>query len=221
MQYPVEVRRGPAPLGATTLWALGACGWVTLQLLVAHIVAQAQGVPLMTFFGDRMNAVGEQPFYLGALESSGALMLAAGAGAALVMGIARPRYRRLLVPAGIFTLALAVDDLLMFHDTEGWGVGLPQKALYAGYALTVATILGLNPKLLPETAYPLLALALGCVALASGVDTLGFVEQALHAPRGTEEIAELFGFAFWTAYFVNVSLQAANELSSVSGANRN
>lgn len=116
-----------------------------------------------------------------------------------------------LMGYGGITTVLALDDLYMFHERLGPNLlGISEKAIYIAYILIII-ILGFRYwKVLLETSFYGLAIALFCFAFSAFIDF--FIQLILLDRIGQwstfiEEGAKWIGIVWWCSYFLHTCQQ--------------
>jgi hypothetical protein len=192
-------------------WA-GVAALVLLIVLAHHISSRPYGD-----FTRDPDAVGGEPFYVGALSLVGLVAwgtAAASAGLAAMVLWTRPPRREVLSLAflSLFTLYLAADDAFQFHEVVFPGhLGIPQRAVYAAYLLVVGGYLVLARGVILRTEWWLLALALLAFAISIAFD---LATDANGLPILGEDGAKLLGIMTWCAYITHTAFV---ELRRVAG----
>jgi hypothetical protein len=183
-------------------WTALAAGIGVALIGVGLAISAATGTHIEYLLRDP-NAIAELPFYYGALEYVGILLMAGTAGVALFSStLARGRPARLLVLGGLLTLWLACDDLYMLHEQSSH-VLLNERIVFGIYGALALAFVVTNLRYFFETPFVLLLAAGAFLAFGIALDT--FAGLARHLPHGLEEMLELIGICFWSAYFVKCS----------------
>ena len=175
-------------------------------LLLALVVpvllrASATGVPAGELLRDPL-VVLEAPLHIGLLSHLGVLTWCAAGGAcllaaAVLLGVgARRREGHLLLGVGALTVVLAVDDLLLVHEglAPVW-LGVPEKAVLAGYGLVALALLVRYRDLvlrLPTRGL----LLLGTLALAASVGVDLVAGDDVYRPA--EDLLKVVGVWDWS-----------------------
>jgi hypothetical protein len=209
-------RRSPGPL--TRL--LSAVYLPAILLLTSlAVISRLTGIPASNFTRDPaqiMNA----PFYTGFESNLGLLVWCAGAVAALfAAAVLRRRpgaleQRRFLLWAGVLTLILCLDDLIMFHDiliTTAFHVR--EQAIYLTYVLGAALFVIRFRRQLLGADRALLILAGVFFATSMLFDQwhvlqVIFGRVIIRENYLLEDGAKLFGQLTWMAYLLRRSSDA-------------
>ena len=159
----------------------------------------------------------------GLLSNAGILVLALAGGGALVgrlalRGTAVPE-RSLLAWSALLSLAVALDDLLMLHETAafaawagalvGAAYGLAFVSFYLRFRTAIRRDLGAG------------LLALAVVALGFSVVVDGLAEPATQWSVLLEDGAKLLGFVAWSAFVLRAAVVAITEASAQPASTRN
>jgi hypothetical protein len=184
---------------------------LVLGINVAAAVLLAAGLRLAARAGisgdelvrDTIAVVGGQ-LHAGLLSNLGIIVWAVGGGVCLAAAAVlrtvpeQRRWARLLGGAGLLTVVLATDDLIMFHEGAGIGpqwLGIPEALIMAAYAGAVVGLAIAYRDLLPRLPGGIvLLLALGCFAVSVAVDLVDV--QLTYVVE--EDIAKLLGIVNWT-----------------------
>jgi len=161
------------------------------------------------------NAIAGQPAYFGFYSNLGVLVWAIAASIALFgwrslvsLGVSGRRPLALFL-GGLFAGIACLDDLFMLHE-HAHLIGIPERMVFAGYALL---FLAFAAAALPDghnTQWTLLLASLAFLVLSTLVDLL-------HLPTPgsvmvlVEEVLKLTGIAFLAAYLVTLSFSALTE----------
>jgi hypothetical protein len=157
------------------------------------------------------------PFYLGYYSNLGMLVWVAAATTALLgqyvlrrVGHIEPA--RLLLVAGVITVAIVFDDLFLLHEVVYREVGIPQYAPFAAYGLAIAAFSWrfrhqLGAGLL------LIVAAVSCLGLSAVVDILFHLQQPYLIEDGTKAL----GLALWALMIVRHTIA---ELTSAADRER-
>lgn len=186
-----------------------------LVLALAHLLADALGVPFSTLTRDTA-AVAGLPFVTGWISYLGAVLLAAAASIALFTA-AHARVRSYLAGLGLFSLALLGDDLFMLHDGLLAFMGIDETLVMGAYAVILLVILGSNLDHVRQASLPL-AIALGFFGLSSVVDLWPDQVSGNHRHL-LEDGSKLLGIAGWLGYIVYIChLEISRGRAFVSGS---
>lgn len=186
-------------------WAVLAAGTAILLNGIGLFVSATTDTPIGFLLRDP-NAIAELPFYYGALEYAGIVLMAGTAGIAVFSStLSTGRAARFLILGGLLTLWLACDDLYMLHE-QSPRVYLNERIVFGIYGALVLVFAVTNLSHLLQTPFILL-LAAG-VFFASGIALDSFAGFARRFPSGLENMLELIGICFWSAYFIKCSRNA-------------
>ncbi|MHB9032178.1 MAG: hypothetical protein ACYC6L_03915 [Anaerolineae bacterium] len=191
-RYPVALRRALPVLGGIVLTT----GALFALLYWFHT---RTNVPFLQFTRDAV-ALRGAPWYTGVISLLGIMAWSAGAGAAFLgAGITRGSWRRYLLGGGLITAWLALDDALLLHEVVvPRTLGAPERLVYAVYIAGVLIFLAAHRRRVMASAWPLLAAALGLLALPVFADIL-------HLIGDTREMllagCKLAGILCWAGYW--------------------
>jgi hypothetical protein len=112
---------------------------------------------------------------------------------------------------GLLTLWLVLDDVYMLHE-QSPRIHLSERIVFAIYGALVLVYAVANLKHLLRSPFILLFAAGLLFASAIVVDSLTDARLNLPRPaRGSEDMLELIGMCFWSAYFINCSRTALRQ----------
>lgn len=163
-----------------------------------------KGVPIHALTSDVTSAAGV-PAYTGFLSQLGIFFWAGAAAiclfsAQLLAALPDTREaRRFCLASGLLTVVLAFDDLFLLHEEFFPSLGIPEKAVLAAYAASVALYLACFRRLIARTDYIVLCMAFGFFAVSVGLD---LVNPAGINPYLAEDSAKFAGIVSWLAYFL-------------------
>lgn len=156
-------------------------------------------------------AVARVPFYTGFLSQLG-IFLWAGAAFVCFIPVAVLSHhplRQFLLVSGLVTLMLGVDDVFLLHESALPMAGIPEKVVLAFYVCLMTVYVAWFYRIILDTTYVLLAIALACFGLSILIDLLnprsGYLEFLL------EDGAKLVGIASWLAYYLHVAISALRQ----------
>lgn len=148
----------------------------------------------------------------GLLSNLGIVVLAASAGAALVGRLALrgtgDRLRPLLAWSAVLSLTLALDDLLLLHETATF---LPWAGALFGAAYGLAFLLLLvwfRTEIRQELDAGLLVIAVAALAASALVDVV--IEPPTQWSVFIEDGAKLLGLVAWSAFVMRAAILALN-----------
>ncbi|WP_246264627.1 hypothetical protein [Aromatoleum toluvorans] len=162
-----------------------------------------KGVPIHLLTSD-VTSIAGVPAYTGFLSQLGIFVWAGAAAICFFCAWllpARPEAqeaRRFLLVSGLLTAVLACDDLFLLHEEFFPSLGIPEKAVFAGYAAFVLGYLVRFRRLILGTDYILLGLAFAAFATSIGLD---LVNPAGINPYLYEDSAKFAGIVSWSGYF--------------------
>lgn len=204
-------------------FVLAAAGAAVLVAAFAYLAAAALNVPPKILTRDPYLAAKVPPYYgwlslvgSGLWLTGGLVPVATAQAVRTAAGRAQVDggLYRLLLFGGLLGTAMAVDDLLLFHDAGADYLRIPEKLFHLTYgAAGLALLVGCRRALL-RTPWVVLVAALAGFALSSGMDALrrppDFLKQA-------EDVPKLAGITLWTAYFVHLSWLFARDARARGG----
>jgi hypothetical protein len=177
-------------------------------LLVILAIHWRKGVALGDLTRDPA-AISGVPVYIGFLSNIGMLFWSATVAVCLFAAtfVARSAAAspagRFLYASGLLTLLLLFDDLFQLHERVfPLSLGVPEPIVFGGYLSVTLLYLVRFRRVILESDYLLLALALGFFGLSVAVDL--FTEKGLYL---WEDGAKFMGIVTWLAYFARVSAQ--------------
>mgnify|MGYP000848481823 FL=1 len=194
------------------IWPLLAAAGAGILLLVAGVYALSvyQGVEPWMLTGDP-TALTDSRWWLGFLSNLG-IMLWSAAAAMCALGTmllyrvgAGGRSMLFLLASTALCLALAVDDAFLLHEEVlPAHLRIPEKAVYAAYAVAALAHAGLFWRTLLRTDYVVLLISLACYAVSIAIDLFTynmFVEDAF----------KFAGIVFWVLYFARAVARLVEE----------
>lgn len=168
-------------------------------LLLALILGAQQTIPVAVLLDD-VTAAANVPFYTGILSNLGVVLWVGTSAVCLFTGFVWQsahgdrRVSFFLKAAGLLTLCLALDDLLLLHDEllEDY-LGIPELLSFALYIGLIMAFVVRFRALIYQSDYLLLLIAFGFFGVSIAVDN---VQQLLPMLYGTlRETAGLAGSA--------------------------
>lgn len=207
-------------------FVLAAAGAAVLVAVFAYAASAALHVPPKVLTRDPYLAAKVPPYYgwlsllgSGIWLAGGLVPVAVAQAVRTASGAARVdgELYRLLLFGGLLGTAMAVDDLLLFHDAGADYLRIPEKLFHLTYgAAGLALLVGCR-RALARTPWVVLVAALGGFALSSGMDALrrppDFLKQA-------EDVPKLAGIVLWTAYFLYAAAAFAQDARARRGDGR-
>jgi hypothetical protein len=194
-------------------WAVLAVGVSGLLIAIGFAIAAATNTRIGLLLSDP-NAVAGMPFYYGALEYAGIVLMAATAGIAIFSStLSTGRNARFLLLGGLLTLLYVTDDLYMLHEQSA-RLDLSARTIYAIYAALGSAFVATNWKRFLQTPFSLLFTAAAFFAASTLVDSLTALGRRL--PNGFENMLGLIGICFWSAYFIKCCRNALRSRPSAS-----
>jgi hypothetical protein len=213
----IDAVMADAILGNAGLLPSIVCGLLVVAALlgIGFLISALTGTHIGHLLRDP-NAIAGLPFYYGALEYAGIMLMSMAGGIAIFSGtLLGGRPRRLLVSGGLLTLLLVCDDLYMIHENSAYFY-LNEKVTFAIYAFLALLFAGVNFRQLLITPFILLGIAAIFFASALLFDSISGLSRIV--PRGGEEMVELCGICFWSIYFIKYSRDALHIALSHRGA---
>jgi hypothetical protein len=115
-----------------------------------------------------------------------------------------------LLSSGLFTLVLLLDDLFLFHEVVfPVYLAVPEVVLYVLYGVFMLALLVRFFRLIGQTEFELLLLALAYFGLSLLLDiVLALLHRRLPGHLLLEDGFKLLGIVFWAAYFVRASFHS-------------
>jgi hypothetical protein len=186
-------------------------GWLIGTLLL-FLLPAALLVPGLLIIGEDNlvlvfrdpNRLVESPWYYGFYSKLGIVLWSAAAAVCLFGGVLLAVQRRweralLLLGIGLLTAMLCLDDLYQIHENSYSLVGIPEKAVFASYALLLGVILlWFRRLILQQTQWGLLAFSLAFFVASTIVD-LTWKEFGIRYLF--EEGPKLIGIFGWLGYW--------------------
>jgi len=179
-----------------------------LFLLLTLVVGDGLTVPVggrdaeLTLAGlvQEPTAVGSLPPWTGLLSTLGGVLLCC-AGAVAVAAAPRRADGAILRELGAFSVLLGLDDLLQLHESVVPGItGLPEEAVFGGYALVALLLAVRHRTALRRLVTPVAVLA---VLLLAGSVALDLLDPALRWQSWSEDTLKLLGFTGWAVSLVS------------------
>jgi hypothetical protein len=194
-------------------WAILAVGMSSLLIGIGFFISAATNTRVGLLLSDP-NAIAGLPFYYGALEYAGIVLMAATAGVAIFSStVSSGRAARFLLLGGLLTLLYVADDLYMLHE-QSERINLNDRTAYEIYAALAAAFVAINWRHLLQTPFSLFFTAVVFFAASTLVDSLTALGR--HLPNGFENMLGLIGICFWSAYFIKCSRNALRSRQSAS-----
>ncbi len=158
------------------------------------------------------NSLGKLPFYAGSVSNAGALLWVATAAICLFtrtlvkVRAANDRTSGFLLYAAVFTLVLMADDLFLLHEgLFRHYIPIDENIIYFSYALTAVLFLVLYRRIILDSEFILLVLALTLLGLSVGIDVIQhhIDDDQFLAIGGyvLEDGLKLLGIVTWLMYF--------------------
>jgi hypothetical protein len=186
-------------------WVILAAGASILLIGIGFFVSATTHTRIGLLLSDP-NAIAGFPSYYGALEYAGiALMVAAGGISIFSSTLSSGRAAWFLILGGLLTLLFAFDDLYMLHEQISH-MNLSDWTLYQVYAALALVFVVTNRSHFLQTPFILLFAAVVFFAVSIVVDS--FIGLGRLLPSGLENMLELIGICFWSAYFIKCSRNA-------------
>ncbi|RPJ52155.1 MAG: hypothetical protein EHM21_00930 [Chloroflexi bacterium] len=173
-----------------------------------YLIGTSDQIPVSDFTRDPA-VLADAPFYTGLLSNLGVILWSCAAMACFVGSILlrgdRHKARFLLV-SGLGSLYLALDDLLMMHETVFPDyLQIDEKYVFMSYFILAGLFAIYFFKLiLFETDFPILAAAVALFAISLIIDR--YVPFS-DVQTFVEDSSKLAGIALWMTYFARTSVQ--------------
>lgn len=153
----------------------------------------------------------------GVLSNLGVLLWSAAASicafAAMALRNSRPREPfRFLLCSALLSAYLLLDDFFLFHDELAPRyLGVDEKLVYAALGIAVCAYLIAFRRVILQTHFAVLLLALGFLGIAVVMDALlePWLRRLGHWEYFFEDGAKWLGIACWCSYYVRTSHQLA------------
>lgn len=189
--------------------------WLAILLVLGISTALMSGVLLIHLFkGVSIGELTRDPvvvlggsFYIGFLSQVGIFFWAASAAVCMFSAYVIPRrsdttqLKSFLFVSGLLTLALAFDDVFLFHEVVFPHFGVPQNLVFAIYVgLTLFYLVSFRSIIL-KSEYVLLGMALSFFGVSMALDVIG--PNGIY-PYLLEDGAKLVGLVGWSAYFIRI-----------------
>lgn len=139
------------------------------------------------------------PVYGGVVQVLAVMGWTAAASVTGFTALVMPGSARKLGPVAAFTLLLALDDQLQFHEVLLPALGIPQKLVMAAYAGFALLVLRSTLRDILAPLHRVLLLSLCAFALSLFIDLAPiYGGKALFA----EDMAKLSGILLWASYWI-------------------
>jgi hypothetical protein len=192
-------------LPAVWLWALLAAGTAGFLISAAFFVSAVTETPISFLLRDP-NAIARQPLFYGALETAGIVVMACAGGATLfASSLCTARAARFLLMGGLLTMLLVADDLYMLHENFR-KLGLNESIAFGIYLAVTLVFAVVNLRYLLGSPISLFIASGAFFAAALAVDAIPGLGRQL--PRGSDDLLEVIGICYWSAYFVKCGRDA-------------
>lgn len=182
---------------------------ISLVLLLHHW----KEIPIRFLTGDPLSISGD-PVYTGFLSQIGIFLWAATAAICLFSAKVLPTHsdcskiKRFLFVSGILTLLLGLDDMFLLHEEVFPHFGIPEKAVFGGYAGFLIFYLIRGYSTLLNTEYVLLGIAF---VFFSGSIGLDLWQPPNIDPFLVEDGMKLVGIVSWLVYFFKTATTAVTQ----------
>ncbi len=149
--------------------------------------------------------------FIGLFSQIGILIWSLGAGSLLLACLVAARAKAFLKYSLVLTILLLLDDAFLIHELAGERVGgLGETAVYVLYGLLVLLYLIRFYRVILQSHFLLLVLALGAFGGSVTVDSIP--ELGTLVDRDLlfliEDGCKMMGIVFWTTYQIENSLRA-------------
>lgn len=186
---------------------LGLYASTLVVILIFILIGFQLNIPITNLTRDPAAITGESPF-LGGLSYVGVLMWCAATAICLFcFAVLQKKNVRGDLPSfflfgGLFTLILLLDDLYLLHELVfPVYLNIPEKLTFLIYGLMALGYLVRFRKLILQTDFIVLALALGFFGSSIIVDLLDLV------PTSIEDGLKILGIVGWFGYFSRTGFQ--------------
>lgn len=166
----------------------------------------------------------ENPLFVGYFSQIGGMFWFLAAGVCLTGTLIAQNqplpFKNMLLHGFIFTLFLGIDDVFMFHDEIFRLYGVHENVFVVSYVAISCSFLLIYFKTILKTKFPLLALALFCLASSVLLDKVpgSFKEdyfQGIFNSIIFEDGFKMVGILFWLLYFTSVTKTAFDQAVQV------
>lgn len=167
-------------------------------MLAVLAILERYGVPAAVLIRDPASQLGFWPFY-GFLSHLGVFLLGACGAILSFVAVVAGRERGLFAAIGALSLLLAADDFLMLHEHFLPNRGIPERAIYAVYALWGLATAALNRRFFlgrQALAFWLAVILLGASAAVDAMQTRWDENLVL------EDTLKFCGIAVWAAFWI-------------------
>lgn len=182
-------------------------------------------VLLFNFFGEvpignltrDPSAVMGAPFHTGILSQTGIFFWSASAAICIFTAKVISKYpdsfklKRFLIVSGLLTMLLGLDDIFLLHESVFPSLGIHEKVVYATYAGLVLFYLSKFYRVILDTKYIFLVMALGFFALSVIFDKSSIPGID---PYLLEDGAKIIGIVSWLFYFFQVGKDTINKYAT-------
>ncbi len=153
------------------------------------------------------NAIASKPFYFGFFSQIGIFLWAATAAICFFSAKLIKRSQesltiiRFLVAGGLLTLLLGLDDVFLIHENTEEYFGIPEKVVYATYAIFAISFVLTFSRFILKSNYILFGMALAFFGLSIVLDRF---EEYLPDSVDlflVEDGAKMIGIVSWFIYF--------------------
>ncbi len=193
------------------LWYLVAFFAAVFGAIAIHVAAGFLDVPIKILTRDPHTAADVPAYYayfslmgstIWLISASSTLMTAMLVRQMLNCRLSDNSTYRIILLGGILSMIMAVDDILLFHDTVAAAVGIPEILFYLFYGSFIGSIIYFSRGIIGSTPWILLIMALGCFALSSGIDLWKIFPEVIEQ---SEDVFKFCAIILWGFYFVGLS----------------
>ncbi|MDO5612742.1 MAG: hypothetical protein Q4G14_05795 [Paracoccus sp. (in: a-proteobacteria)] len=173
-------------------------GVIVAVLLMATVVGHRAGYWTVAELVRDPATHFELPTYAGAVSVIGVMGWVFAAAATGLASAVRRDLRSTLLPVSVLSLWLAIDDQFLLHEHVLPGLGIPEMAVLAIYAIVALWVLRRFLPGILTLRLPTLATAMLCFAASLVVD-----EFQTYSQFGLllEDFAKLAGIMFWAGFW--------------------
>lgn len=182
-----------------------------LPLAATLAMSRVVGVPVDHLTRDPL-AVAKAGVYLGFLSNVGVLGWCAGASIGLFAGGCLARRTgfaiesRFLLAFGALTAWLMADDLWVIHEQVGKRLpAVGERGVHAAYMAVTGILVLVFRRVIRETCWPILLIALGWFGVAVFLDDFPYAYVLRLPEYFAEDAAKFLGIATWSAYLIDTA----------------
>lgn len=215
---PFKKRRSSPSLNSTARYLFQLYLFPFLIMGAVAIASLYAEIPVGNFMRDP-SAIVELHSYDGIVSNLGALTWCAAATICLFAGFLLRRSNQrsssadFLLLAGLFTTILMLDDLFLGHEKLE-ALGIPEQAVYVGYALFWGAVAIYHRQTILQSNYILLLVGIAFFGYSIGSDVAeGLIERVIGDWRVFfEDGSKFLGIVGWFGYFAHLGFTEAKKL---------